>query len=576
MTNDIYDPLDEYVNTFRPKFERVARETFAELAKEAQVDVEANHETCSRLYDTEDEMEDVNNKYWWARFFCFLLWGGVIAGAIYLYKNQNSLDTTTVYLIFMVMVVAVLCLLFKIHPLMSSLSDENDDLKQQAHDIEMEGWQQMEPLNRLYDWDMLPRMITATVPKIEFDPYFTTQRLADLRRIYGWNDLFNEGRSVIYCHSGLINGNPFVLCRTRKMDMGAKTYYGSKTIYWTTEEEDSNGNRRTVQHSETLTASVTAPYPVYHECTRLFYGNTAAPDLTFTRQSSGLASREGSLSYKWQKLKLKRKSRDLDNNDYAMMTNEEFEVAFNTSDRNNNQQFALLFTPLAQENMLKLLQDRSASYGDDFDFIKDRMINIIIPKHMQSVNLDMDPRRFADYNYVRAERDFYRMNADFFRSIYFALAPLLCVPMYQQTRPIGNMYERSMKQESTFWEHEAIANLWGQDRFKAPSCVTDCILKTQEGPTVNGSKVIYVYAHGHYTVQRVSYISRWGGDGRWHDVPVFWDEYLPITGKGTMHLTEDNEPDAPTATPRQRVDRIRKVLSATHMKMYRKHIASRL
>ena len=54
MTNDIYDPLDEYVNTFRPKFERVARETFAELAKEAQVDVEANHETCSRLYDTED------------------------------------------------------------------------------------------------------------------------------------------------------------------------------------------------------------------------------------------------------------------------------------------------------------------------------------------------------------------------------------------------------------------------------------------------------------------------------------------------------------------------------------------
>ena len=331
-----------------------------------------------------------------------------------------------------------------------------------------------------------------------------------------------------------------------------------------------------MQHSETLTASVTAPCPVYHECTRLFYGNTAAPDLTFTRQSSGLASREGSLSYKWQKLKLKRKSRDLDNNDYVMMTNEEFEVAFNTSDRNNNQQFALLFTPLAQENMLKLLQDRSASYGDDFDFIKNRMINIIIPKHLQSVNLDMDPRRFADYNYVRAERDFYRMNTDFFRSIYFALAPLLCVPMYQQTRPIGDMYVHGTKQESTFWEHEAIANLWGQDRFKAPSCVTDCILKTQEGPTVNGSKVIYVYAHGHYTVQRVSYISRLGGDGRWHDVPVFWDEYLPITGKGTMHLTEDNEADAPTATPRQRVDRIRKVLSATHMKMYRKHIASRL
>ena len=39
MTDDIYDPLDEYVNTFQPRFEHVAKDTFAQLAKEAQVDV---------------------------------------------------------------------------------------------------------------------------------------------------------------------------------------------------------------------------------------------------------------------------------------------------------------------------------------------------------------------------------------------------------------------------------------------------------------------------------------------------------------------------------------------------------
>ena len=49
MANDIYDPLDEYVKTFRPKFEKVARDTFAQLAQEAQIDVKANQETCSRL-----------------------------------------------------------------------------------------------------------------------------------------------------------------------------------------------------------------------------------------------------------------------------------------------------------------------------------------------------------------------------------------------------------------------------------------------------------------------------------------------------------------------------------------------
>ena len=65
-------------------------------------------------------------------------------------------------------------------------------------------------------------MMSKTVPRLEFDPYFTTQRLADLRKSYGWDDSFNAERSVVYSHSGLINGNPFVICRTRKMEMGTK------------------------------------------------------------------------------------------------------------------------------------------------------------------------------------------------------------------------------------------------------------------------------------------------------------------------------------------------------------------
>ena len=113
-----------------------------------------------------------------------------------------------------------------------------------------------------------------------------------------------------------------------------------------------------------------------------------------------------------------------------MMTNEAFEVAFNTSDRNSNQQFALLFTPLAQENMLKLLKDKWTAYGDDFDFIKDGMINTIVAEHIQSVNLDMNPRQFDDYDYARAEKDFYSINADQFPPSISLLRPCsacLCI-----------------------------------------------------------------------------------------------------------------------------------------------------
>jgi len=360
------------------------------------------------------------------------------------------------------------------------------------------------------------------------------------------------------------------------MEMGTKTYSGTKTIYWTTRERGADGKMHTVQHSEVLTASVTAPYPGYYEKTRLIYGNTAASDLKFYRQKSGLANREGSLSYKWRKHKLQRKARDLNDSDFAMMTNEEFEVAFDTSNRNNNQQFALLFTPLAQSNMLKLLKDREVGYGDDFDFGKDCMINTIIPEHIQTLELDMNPSQYCNFDYDKAERDFYTINANYFRAIYFSLAPLLCVPMYQQIRSRQDIYGRDMQQHSAFWEHEALANFWGQDHFKHPKCVTDCILKTQEKPTADGNSLITVFAYGYRVERRLTYVSKWGGDGRMHRVPVYWDEYLPVTGEGSIRMTEDNQCDDSSATQYQRIAHISKLLNGSGMAIYRRHIASKV
>ncbi len=286
-----------------------------------------------------------------------------------------------------------------------------------------------------------------------------------------------------------------------------------------------------------------------------------------------LADREGSLSYKRHKRKLKNKARDLDGSDFAMMTNEEFEVAFDTNNRNNNQQFALLFTPLAQTNMLKLLKDDKVGFGDDFDFIKEQMINTIIPEHIQSLDLDMNPRQYQNFDYDMAESDFYYINAKYFRAIYFALAPLLCIPMYQQIRSQQDIYGRDMQRRSAFWEHEALANYCGQEHFKHPQCVTGSILKTEERQAPDGSTVITVFAHGHRSEPRITYVSKLGGDGKTHKIPVHWNEYFPVTGQGSMCMTEDNHSDDADATQHQRMDHIADILKDSGMDMYRRHIA---
>lgn len=576
MTEDIYDPLSEYQNVFSKRFKDVAEDTFAELATEANVDIKTNHETCRQIYFTEEKLASVKSYIGWWTAMCVLLWLGIAGGSIAGGLMAPKVDIWVLAVIFASSLLALLLLFIKVHPKLKALKSERERLSTQIKELKNKAWEQMAPLNRLYDWDVLTRMMEKTVPRLEFDPYFTTQRLADLKVTYGWDDSFNADRSVLYSHSGLINGNPFIICRTKRMQMGSKTYQGFKTISWTTRERGSDGKYHTVHHSQTLSATVTAPYPEYFEKTRLIYGNTAAPDLVFYRKQSNLAGEEGSFAYRRTRRQLRRKANDLTKSDFAVMTNEDFEVAFDTRNRNNNQQFALLFTPLAQENILRLLKDRQVGYGDDFDFYKNKMINIIIPDHMQELNLDMNPAQYRHFDYEKAKEEFKKINAEYFKAIYFSLAPLLCVPMYQQIRPLEAIYGRKTLRHSSFWEDESLANFWGEDRFKHPNCVTDSILKTAKCDVGNGDSVITVYAYGYRRRQRLTYVSVWGGDGRSHQVPVYWDEYINVTGQGSIRIREDNDFEDNAISQRERMDHINTILNNANLNIYRRHIASKV
>lgn len=575
MLKDIYDPLTEYSNVFKNRFKEVSEETFGQITKEAAVDIAANHKTCDELYAAEARLDSLNARRGWLIFLCVLLWIGeaaVIAFTVLGYMH-GLMDYTIMWGASSVAI--LLLLLTLVHPQIKKNRKRAETLQQKAGQLKDTAWGQMSILNSLYDWNILARMITTTVPKIEFDPYFTTQRLADLNVTYDWDDTFNFGKSIICSQSGLINGNPFVICRTKIKEMTTKTYYGSKTIYWTDRVMGSDGKYKTVTRSQVLVASVTAPYPEYKEKVYLIYGNTAAPDLIFHRKQNDLAGRENSWAFRRQRRKLRRKARNLTEEDFAMMTNEDFEVAFNTSDRNNNQQFALLFTPLAQDSMLKILRDTKVGYGDDFDFTKSRMINTIISDHMQSVDIDVDPEKFRHFDYRVAQKNFMEINADYFKAIYFALAPLLCVPLYQQHRTHEDIYGHNMGPRSSFWEHESLANYWGVEKFRHPDCVTDCILKTSEDIRDGDEAILNVYAHGYRKVERVSYQRQFGMDGRFHHVPVYWDEYVSVLGSGKILIKEDNEHNDEGITYTQRRNHINNVLSKTGFLSYRRNIASR-
>lgn len=575
MIENILTPLDQF-QAFKERFREIAEKTFDELTTASGVNPEANRTLCREIQDLKSDNKKTATTLRWWTVLCVFMWV-VTAVSVITCIVKGFHDGWLVPTICIVLAVAMLVLLFwKIHPIIKKYKSIKNEQETLIKNKEQEAWDMMAPLNQLYDWDVFNRMMTQAVPRLEFDPYFTNQRLADLVNSYGWDENFSKERSVVYSHSGLINGNPFVIARTRKMEWGTKEYKGELIVKWETVEIDSEGKKHTKSHSETLRASVRKPFPEYYEKTRLIYGNDAAPDLNFTRDVNEDKLEVGSRAYKRKLKDIEKFSKDL-KNDFTMASNEEFDVLFTTTDRNHNQQYFQLFDPLAQENMVKIIRDNVQGYGDDFHFMKHRKLNTLTAGHMQNLPLDMNPRNFWNSNYDDAKRVFLETTCENFRAIYFGFAPILSIPMYQQIRPVSAIYGTDMPRQSSYWEHESLANFWGDDKFADPSCATKCILKTTENRKDDGTVEVNVRAYGYRAEHRIDYVSKYCSNGNYYDVPVHWDEYLPVVGTGCLELQEDIVDERPDLDPVTRLHEINKKLDAFgENSVFRRHITSRI
>ncbi len=549
MIEDVYEPLAKYRDEFKARFSELARAKFMELAKASGVDVAANRRLVSEVKRLEGEADAQSGK---KSLVGFLMAAGFIGAACSLGGVILTGETAPENRLWWILgIIAGVALGLAMMPLYGKASRLLEKLKGEVCAKRAEAWRQMEPLNSLYTWDLTVKLIESTVPRLKYDPYFTAERLESLRSQFGWDDGFNDGKSIIFAQSGVINGNPFVFGQYLDMDWGEKTYEGTKHISWSEWETGSDGKRRRVVRHETLHAYVTKPIPVYSEQKLLVYGNDAAPDLSFSRVPSGLSGDDSAffsnLKKKWRLGRLKAYSRDLtDDSDFTLMGNHEFETWFHAKDRDNEVEFRLLFTPVAQTQMLKLMKDDAVGYGDDFSFVKARRINVLASHHLNEGVIDTDPAHFRHWDFDAAFANFMTFNERYFKDAYFSLAPLLAIPLYQQTRTHEEIWKGIIAgRPSSFWEHEAIANYHGENLFRHPESATRNILKTSVTSSGDGESEIAVTAYGFKGVKRVDYEDVYGGDGRWHSVPVPWVEYLPVEKTSRMCITERTSPSDP-------------------------------
>ncbi|MBU6213922.1 MAG: hypothetical protein KGP01_05720 [Actinomycetales bacterium] len=533
---DIASPVDEYAAYFADAHARNVSEYFEALVQRAGVDERANIATVAQLRDLETGVAKGNSRRkWWriARFLCVALAGAAAFVAIKLGHG---------YLFLLVAAVGFAVLIFvKINPEVGALNTQLADLTSQREGKASEAWHQMLPLNSLHVWGTAQRLFEKTLPQFQFDNYFANDRLADLHATFGLSPDLNNWRSVLHCQSGHLNGNPFVLARFLHHTMGSMTYSGQLVIAWTERVQNSQGQWITVQRTQTLTASVTKPFPEYATHAGIIYGCEAAPNLSFSRNPSKLSGRGDGAVSDW---KLNRKIKEVErqarkatksgSGNLTVMSNREFEALFGATNRTDEVEFRMLFTALAQQEMVKLMNDQNAGPGDDFGFSKTGPLNIIDSRQLDAADLVEDPARFQTLELAEARRIFNEFHKQYFWAVYFGFSPLLTIPLYQEDRNLDSQSPYSSNPDACFWEHEALANYIGQSAFAHPDSATQNILRANSQQSGDGASLVTISAHGYRAVPRIDEIPTRGGDGRIHLVPVPWTEYIPVEQHSQM------------------------------------------
>jgi hypothetical protein len=268
-----------------------------------------------------------------------------------------------------------------------------------------------------------------------------------------------------------------------------------------------------VSQNQIISASISKLAPVYKNHNQIVLYSKAAEDLSFFKKETGLFSR------------LENQFCDVD------FGNKEFNRAFRNHQFDNQHQMRLLFTPLAQEQITKVINFINL-IGHQIYFEKRRKFFSIrsdmLGRFRTIISTDLAGLLFNNFSEFR--RSVLSMSDEAFRCLFLSMSPLLSIPILQRLKDQGAVDALNFRGPPANSFLEAMAWWIGEKYFKHPASRTPNIFEATSSLRPDGSLDVLLAAHGFDTINRRS----WGyafANGRRHRVPIDWVEYKPVCKK---------------------------------------------
>ena len=523
---EIHEPVKMYKYRFRKEFADKASAFFEDILRKSKVDEAANANLVAEIDSLKTSIENlslrVNSLIVLRAIFILVI---VIAAVALIYNFSQDSKNYILALIEVSIIALSVYGIVLVNPRIKNFRKDLADARTRLREAERKAWDMMQPLNSQFQWETVNKIIMQTLSIMDIDRFFSRERARQLVD-YGLED-FGDNCSVVDCQSGTINGNPWALVHVLSQEWTNVTYRGYLPISYRDEEhyfEDGILKSREVVRTQTLEAKLEAPAPVYFHNKFLFYGHYAAPDLTFSRKPVKIANdhfkRKNAIK------KLEDRSRDPDKK-FTITSNKDFDASFYAVNRNNEHQFALLYSALAQKATYDLLKDDTHGFGDDFSFQKKNKLNILSSYHLNDTDISLDPKIFRHYDLKYVRENFLNLCNSYFRSFYFSFAPLFCIPIYQQHDATKDVPpgDPGYKSASKF-EYESLANYMG-NTLAHPNAALPLIMKIANVYESGKVASVRVNAKSFSKKQYTKYISVLANNRKFYSVRVNYYLYEP-------------------------------------------------
>lgn len=570
----LYHPRNLYEQMLKTQYHQNADIYYEELAGKVNVDKEANalhvrqyNAAMEEVALAKKKLGKANTAKGWTIFGMIVSFIAAIVLIV-----MGVMNVSTAWWLILIGVAAaglgaffIFLLVTKVKNAVNIAKQELEEKEAKAKTILDQCYADMAPLNSALDDTMPAQVMEKTTPIIDLDPTFSPERLCYLMERFGMEEENDPETSVLGVISGHIQGNPFVLEKVFRHQIQDKVYHGELVISWTTTHTDSKGHTYTQHHTQTLHAEAVHPAPAYWDETRLIYGSEAAPHLHFSRQPSGMSGKSEKEMDKFVKNRVK----ELDKLEekaikeggrFTKLGNDEFDAFFGADNRDNEVEYRLLMTALAQRNLLDLIK-KPEPYGDDWIMVKDGMLTSVASIHSQSFDYQKPVEYFYAYDFKAGKDRFVQYCDDFIRGLYFDLAPIISIPMYQIHKPRDYIYGGQYRANMTSFEHEALVNRMDKRLFmpKEADESLPLVLKEMNALKIGNDDEVRVHSFSYKTTPRVDYVSKLGGDGRTHQVPVHWTQYDKVETDRNIGMSDSKQ--SRPAFNNQALENVRKYFS---------------